>query len=65
MGSNPMPPIRLDFRDQADQKIEDDKTILGSYSANIIYNSRWRNDDFNGDISITPSNNIEIGRAHV
>ncbi len=56
----------LEFNDwdQADQKIEDDKTILGSYSANIIYNSRWRNDDFNGDISITPSNNIVLQNLH-
>ena len=56
----------LEFNDwdQADQKIEDDKTILGSYSANIIYNSRWRNDDFNGDINITPSNNIVLQNLH-
>ncbi len=56
----------LEFNDwdQADQKIEDDKTILGSYSANIIYNSRWRNDDFDGDINITPSNNIVLQNLH-
>ncbi len=56
----------LEFNDwdQADQKIEDDKTILGSYSANIIYNSRWRNDDFNGDINITPSCNIVLKNLH-
>ncbi len=56
----------LEFNDwdQADQKIEDDKTILGSYSANIIYNSRWRNDDFNGDINIKPSNNIVLQNLH-
>ncbi len=56
----------LEFNDwrQEDQKIEDDKTILGSYSANIIYNSRWRNDDFNGDINIPPSNNIVLQNLH-
>ncbi len=56
----------LEFNDwdQADQKIEDNKTIVGSYSANIIYNSRWRNDDFNGDINITPSNNIVLQNLH-
>ncbi len=56
----------LEFNDwrQEDQKIEDDKTILGSYGANIIYNSRWRNDDFNGDASIAPSNNIVLQNLH-
>ena len=56
----------LEFNDwdQADQKIEDDKTIVGSYSANIIYNSRWRNDDFYGDESITPSCNIVLRNLH-
>ncbi len=56
----------LEFNNQRqeDQKIEDDKTILGSYGANIIYNSRWRNDDFNGDINIKPSNNIVLQNLH-
>lgn len=56
----------LEFNNQAqeNQKIEDNKTIVGSYSANIIYNSRWRNDDFYGDESIAPSNNIVLRNLH-
>lgn len=56
----------LEFNNQRqeDQKIEDDKTILGSYGANMIYNSRWRNDDFNGDTNIKPSNNIVLQNLH-
>ncbi len=47
-----------------DQKIEDDKTILGSYSANMIYDSQWRNDDFYGSEDILPSNNIVFQNLH-
>jgi len=50
--------------DKTDQKIEDDKTIIGSYNANIIYDSQWRNDDFYGDESIAPSNNIVFQNLH-
>ena len=56
----------LEFNDQPqeNQKIEDDKTIIGSYSANTVYNTRWRNDDFYGDESITPSCNIVLQNMH-
>lgn len=43
-----------------DQKIEDDKTILGAYDNATVYDSQWRNDDFWGDMSKLPSNNIVI-----
>ena len=56
--------IEFNDWDQADQKIEDDKTIIGSYAANTVYNTRWRNDDFNGDPSIAPSNNIVLQNLH-
>ncbi len=49
---------------QENQKIEDDKTIIGSYKANVVYNTRWRNDDFYGDESIAPSNNIVLQNLH-
>ncbi len=48
-----------------DQKIEDDKTILGSYSANIVYDTQWRNDDFYGSEDKPPSNNIVIQNLHL
>ncbi|MBQ8012318.1 MAG: RICIN domain-containing protein, partial [Oscillospiraceae bacterium] len=56
----------LEFNDwnKTDQKIESNKTILGSYSKNIIYNSQWRNDEFYGDSSIPPSNNIVFQNLH-
>lgn len=50
--------------DKTDQKIESNKTILGSYSKNIIYNSQWRNDEFYGDPNIPPSNNIIFQNLH-
>ncbi len=56
--------LEFNNQDQADQKIEDDKTIIGSYAANTVYNTRWRNDDYNGDESIAPSNNIVIQNMH-
>lgn len=56
--------LEFNSQPQEDQKIEDDKTILGSYGANIIYNSRWRNDDFYGDTNIQPSNNIVLQNLH-
>ncbi len=56
----------LEFNDwnKTDQKIESNKTILGSYSKNIIYNSQWRNDEFYGDANIPPSNNIIFQNLH-
>lgn len=41
------------------QRIRDNKTIVGSYSANTIYDSQLRNDDFWGKDE-SPSNNIVI-----
>ena len=57
----------LDFKDwsKMDQKIEDDKTIVGSYSANNVYDLQWRTDDFYGDASLPPSNNIVIRNISV
>lgn len=57
----------LDFKNwsKTDQKIEDNKTIIGSYSANNVYDLQWRTDDFYGDASIPPSNNIIIRNISV
>ncbi|MDE5765379.1 MAG: RICIN domain-containing protein [Ruminococcus sp.] len=57
----------LDFKDwsKMDQKIEDNKTIVGSYAANEVYDLQWRSDDFYGDASIPPSNNIVIRNINV
>ncbi|MDE6834200.1 MAG: RICIN domain-containing protein [Ruminococcus sp.] len=57
----------LDFKDwdKMNQKIEDDKTIVGSYSANNLYDLQWRTDDFYGDASKPPSNNIVVRNINV
>lgn len=57
----------LDFKDwsKMDQKIEDDKTIVGSYAANNLYDLQWRTDDFYGDASKPPSNNIVVRNISV
>ncbi|MDE6789813.1 MAG: RICIN domain-containing protein, partial [Ruminococcus sp.] len=57
----------IDFKDwpKTDQKIEDNKTIVGSYAANSVYDLQWRSDDFNGDASLPPSNNIVIRNINV
>ncbi len=57
----------LDFKDwsKTDQKIEDNKTIVGSYDANEVYDLQWRSDDFYGDASLPPSNNIVIRNISV
>ncbi len=47
-----------------DQKIEDNKTIVGSYAANTIYDSQWRNDDFYGSEDKPPINNIVFRNLH-
>lgn len=41
------------------QRIRDNKTLVGSYAANTIYDCQLRNDDFNG-ADAAPSNNIVI-----
>lgn len=44
---------------KTDQRIRDNKTLVGSYSNNTIYDCQLRNDDFYGK-DATPSNNIVI-----
>ena len=41
------------------QRIRDNKTLVGSYNKNTIYDCQFRNDDFNG-ADAAPSNNIVI-----
>lgn len=51
----------LDMVNQAQEKqrIRDNKTLVGSYTKNTIYDCKLRNDDFNG-ADAAPSNNIVI-----
>lgn len=44
---------------KTDQRIRDNKTLVGSYANNTIYDCQLRNDDFYGK-DATPSNNIVI-----
>jgi|GEM_PF-734159 len=46
-------------QDKTKQRIRDNKTLVGSYSKNTIYDSQFRNDDFYGQDAL-PSNNIVI-----
>ncbi|MBQ3916114.1 MAG: RICIN domain-containing protein, partial [Ruminococcus sp.] len=50
----------LDWKDWAKDKqtIKSNKTIVGSYAAHDLYDLQWRTDEFWGDSSIAPSNNI-------
>ena len=45
--------------DKRNQRIRDNKTLIGSYSKNTLYDCQLRNDDFNGN-DAAPSNNIVI-----
>ena len=51
--------IDLVNQNKTKQRIRDNKTIIGSYSKNTIYDSQLRNDDFYGQ-DATPSGNIVI-----
>lgn len=44
---------------KTNQRIRDNKTLVGSYAKNIIYDCQLRNDDFYGK-DASPSNNIVI-----
>lgn len=46
-------------QDKTKQRIRDNKTLVGSYNKNTIYDCQFRNDDFNG-ADAAPSNNIVI-----
>ena len=51
--------IDLGSQDKTKQRIRDDKTIVGSFDSNTIYDSQLRNDDFYG-ADDRPSQNIVI-----
>ena len=51
--------IDLGSQDKTKQRIRDDKTIVGSFGSNTIYDSQLRNDDFYG-ADDRPSQNIVI-----
>ncbi len=51
--------VDLVNQDKTKQRIRDNKTLVGSYANNTIYDSQLRNDDFNG-ADASPSNNIVI-----
>jgi len=46
-------------QNKAKQRIRDNKTLVGSFNKNTIYDSQFRNDDFYG-ADAAPSNNIVI-----
>jgi len=51
--------IDMATQSSSNQRIRDDKTLVGSYAKNTIYDCQLRNDDYNGK-DAAPSNNIVI-----